>query len=281
MFEQILMKKNIVALGIFLGTILYTAIWMKILDFSFNYREIKTHEGFLLFSVIFFVFYKFGIYINAVIFRLSSKPNSDIAPSAVLLSSISSFILSFFIIAIILLFGILGNLNSSIHYIVLGILLLLQLIGIRAGCTFKNDNYISFAVSIRKIATVLIFNVTLLLVVCITDFSGVNSSIEVRQKWAYKKFRHYPAIVNSIKENNYITDKVGQIRFVAPTKGRNLHIDIGASSGPTSKLTLEVVGEKGIGIAYLTTWGSSIHGLCFEYKGKKTKLWGSGKGCHH
>lgn len=280
MFKWILMKKNIVALRIFLGTIIYAAIWMRIFDFAFNYREIKTHEGFLLFSVIFFAFYNFGIYINAVIFRLYSKLNRDIVPSAVLLSSISSFILSLFIIAIILLSGILGNLNSSIPYIVLGIWLLLQLVGIRAGCTLKNDNYISFTVSIRKIATVLLFNVTLLLVVCITDFLGVNSSIKVRQKWAYEKFRHYPAIVNSIKENNYITDKVGQIRFVAPTKGRNLPIDIGASSGSTSKLTLELVEKKGIGIAYLNTWGSSIHGLCFEYKGKKTKLWGSGKGCH-
>lgn len=166
MFQQIFMRKNLVALGIFLGTILYAAIWMRILDFVFNYREIKTYEGFLLFSIMFFVFYQFGIYINAVIFKLYLKANKDIVPSA---------------------------------------------------------------------------------------------------------------IVNSIKENNHITDKVGHIKFVAPTKGRNLPIDIGASSGPTSQLTLEVVGEKGTGIAYLTTWGGSIHGLYFKYQGKKTKLWGSVK----
>jgi hypothetical protein len=128
---------------------------------------------------------------------------------------------------------------------------------------------------IVKTAIVLLANLTLLVVVCISSFPGVHAPIDIRQKWAYKEFEDYPAIVDTIKQRNQITDKVGQIKFVAPTKGRNVYMPTGGSSGTTSKFTLEVVGEKGIGIAYIDSWGSMVFKLCFEYQGKKTKLWGS------
>jgi hypothetical protein len=273
-FEIILMKKNIIALRIFLGSILYAVIWTIILYFAFNYREIRTYEGFLLFIIMFICFYFFGVYFTSVLFKSYSRRTEYILPVAI---STGSVIIGSAIFLFLLFMMYLGVINTFFF----GILLLLsQWVIIRAGCTVKNNQDIFLTVDIRKIATVLLISLTLLLFVCNTDFPGVNAPVEVRQKWAYEKFMHYPGIVNSIKENNHIIDKVGSIRFVAPTKGRNLHVYLGASSGPTSELTLEVVGEKGTGIAYLTTWMGGIHGFCFEYQGKKTKLWGSQRSCN-
>jgi hypothetical protein len=49
----------------------------------------------------------------------------------------------------------------------------------------------------------------------------------------------------------------------------------GAGNMPMSNLTLEVVGEKGTGIAYITALGrQGVWGICFEERGKKTQLWG-------
>ena len=87
-------------------------------------------------------------------------------------------------------------------------------------------------------------------------------------------FFYLTPIVHSIKESNQITAQVGQIKFIAPTKGRNLYM-LGGDSGTGSELTLEVVGEKGTGIAYINSWWGSITNLCFEYQGKKIKLWSS------
>lgn len=129
----------------------------------------------------------------------------------------------------------------------------------------------------KQISIALLINVIFLIVVCINDFPGVNAPIEARQNWAYKEFEFngYSTIVNSIERTKEIKDKVGQIRFVAPTKGRNLFFRTGAGNMPLSDLTLEVVGAKGTGIAYTTALGrQGVWGICFEYQGKKTQLGG-------
>lgn len=258
------MRKNIIALGTILGSVLYAAIWTRILYFAFNYREISTDDEFLFFILMFICFYHFGIYIIAIIFRLSSKRERDIVPSALVYASIGGWVL--LITSTILFSGIPSN--------TFWVLTLLPIVAIRLSCEFEINKYTFLTGSLKKIATVLLINLILLLVVCINDFPGVNASIEVRQKWAYEEFRHYPHIVHTIEKSNQITDKVGKIKLVAPTKGRNLHTVIGGSSGPSSEFTLEVIGEKGTGLAYVSTWGGRVDGVCFEYQRKKTEVMG-------
>lgn len=129
-----------------------------------------------------------------------------------------------------------------------------------------------------KITTALLINLILLLVVCHNDFPGVNAPIEIRQKWAYKEFSHYPETVNFVKNAEKITEKVGEVKFVAPTQGRNLITNSTGSGGglslQDSLYTLEVVGEKATGIAYIRGWRANYmyKSLCFEYQGKKTQI---------
>jgi hypothetical protein len=280
------MRKPITALGTFLGGIIYAAVWTKIFYIAFNYRQIKTDDVLLLFSLMFICFYYFGVYISAAIFIFFSKRQRDIAPSALpklVYGFLGSFTLSFLITLILFLFvskpPTIFFSDVTFYFLLLSIIFILHVLVVRTAYEFETNK--SSKYFIVKIATVLLVNLTFLLVVCINDFPGVNAPVEDRQEWAYEKFENYSSIVIQIKETNQITDKVGQIKFVAPTKGRNLPIVIGGSSGPTSELTLEVVGEQGTGIAYITSSNGAVNGLCFEYQGKKTKLWGSVSSCEY
>lgn len=262
------MRKANSALGFFFGSILYAVIWIRIFYFSYNYR--KTDDlsyGFILLPSMFIVFWFFGIYINGTIFRFFSKRERDMAPSRLLYGSVLIFVLSLCLLAV------LGIDRFGIDFWILGIILLFQIVGLITASRFQINKSVRHFVG--KISSTLLINLILLMVVCINDFPGVNAPIESRQKWAYKEFTSYSFLVDSIKGTNEITDKVGQVKFVAPTKGRNLLFRIGAGNMPISDLTLEVVGEKGTGIAYINALGSSIWGICFEYQGKTTKLWGS------
>jgi len=68
---------------------------------------------------------------------------------------------------------------------------------------------------------------------------------------------------------NEITAKLGKIKFISPTKGRNISIvDPGSLAYADGSLTIEVVGEKGTGIVYMNVRSDDF----FEYQGKKTRL---------
>jgi hypothetical protein len=269
------MKKTITALRFFLGSILYAVIWIRIFYFSYNYRlEDDAFYVLILFPLMFIVFFSLGLYINAIIFRFCSRRERDIAPSALLKSYIIIFVISIIIVAVF------GVDVFRIDFWSLGIILFLPLLGLKIASHSQNNKNVKYFG--KKISSALLINLFFLMVVCINDFPGVNAPIEARQKWAYKELNGYTdaysTIVNSIKEADQITDKVGQVKFVAPTKGRNLFFRIGAGNMVTSDLTLEVVGKKGTGIANITTIGGGIQAISFEYQGKKTKLtsWGSG-----
>lgn len=276
------MKRAITALGIFFGSFLYAVIWIRIFYFAFNYREIDNFGEFLLFSFMLIVFLVLGfyinfivfvsleIYINATILRSPFREQIHIAYPLLLYGSIITFVLSICIGAV---FGIDV---FGIDFWSLGIILLFPIIGLVTASHLQTNKSVKHF--LIKIYSGLLINLIVLMVVCINNFPGVNASIEARERWAYRELRNYSTIVNSLKSESFgkiITDKVGEIRFVAPTKGRNLFYPIGGSSGPYSELTLEVVGQKGKGIAYICTWGGhGITSISFEYQGKKTKRWG-------
>ncbi len=255
------MRKNIITLVTFLGGILYASLGIPILFFAINYRQIQLNEYFALYLVIIFGLYNFGIYITATLFQFYSKRKIDIVPSALAFGSLIGSALGYLVIIL---------LNPPDFVNRLGIVLLFPLVGIRAACAFEVNKSISLTRPLLKISTVVAVNLILLFVVCRSDFPGVNAPIEIRQKWAYEEFRAYSDVVNSIGLCNPITDKVGKIKFIAPTKGRNIHTTEGGS-GDNAELTLEVVGEKGTGIVHLR--GMFVPSPeFFEYQGKKTRV---------
>ena len=274
------MKKLVIDLGITLGiilaSILYATTWTIVFYHNFNYRVLETSNDELLDYIIMFIcFYHLGVYISAATFGVFSKRERAIASSA--LSSIvycSIVLVSSLLIIVVSLLFFIFSIGSYVFYNYLAIILLLQ-IGVVRLVYNALENTKSLKHILKKIAPVLLISLILLVIVCINDFPGVNAPIAVRQEWAYKKFPGYSIIVDSIERTNEITDKVGQIKFVAPTKGKNLFLRVGAGHMPLSNLTLEVVGEKGTGIAYICTLGDQgVLAISFEYQGKKTKLWG-------
>lgn len=273
------MRKILIALGITLCSFLYAAILTIITYFEYNYRVIGNGDDAFLLIVMFICDYYFGVYIIAsILFRLSSKQERDIIPSGSIIIPLS-FVVSLALITLILFPDILSILVFSVFF--LSVILLFKLLVISLAYHFKSNRYNSRTRFPKNIFYALLINLILLAVVCYNGFPGVGAPIEIRQKWAYKTFRHYPAMVSSIKESNEIIDKVGDIKFIAPTKGRNLHTVIGGSSGASSDFTLEVVGDKGTGIAYIETWGGGVMGVCFEYKGKEIVLRGGKDLCQN
>lgn len=275
------MRKIFITLGITFGSFLYAAIWTTIFYLNFNYRERYDLVFAFLFIVLSICNYVFGVYVIANIFLLYSKREREIFPSVLVSSSAISWVLS--PIFIFLSSGILpiifnSQYNNHIDIILLSILLFFQLVGIYIGCQFKNNRYISRAFIFREISHALLINLILLAVFSYNGFPGVNAPIEMRQKWAYQRFPPYPAMVCSIKTSGEIIGKVGNIKFIAPTKGKNIYSTSDGSMA-ASEFTLEVVGEKGTGIAYIETWGSIVTGISFEHKGKKTAVKGWGGGC--
>lgn len=263
------MSKNFIALGITFGSFLYAAIWTRIAYLGFNYREIDSIIHYFLFIVLPICNYVFGVYIVATIFRLSSKRKTDIEPLVLACSSIFSLLLFLFFSS-----GFGGN---PITIIRISFLLLFQLLSIRTVCSLQINRNTFKTDSLKNINTTLLIHLVLLLAICRNDFPGVNAPIEIRQKWAYETFTQYPNMVKSIAGTNEIIDMVGKIKFVAPTYGRNLNLETGGSSGPYSNLTLEVVGEKGTGIAYIITKWGNVYGMCFKHNAKHivSKKWGS------
>ncbi|MEP0873548.1 hypothetical protein NDA01_27695 [Trichocoleus desertorum AS-A10] len=81
------------------------------------------------------------------------------------------------------------------------------------------------------------------------SFPGAIASAKDRQQWAYQEFGNYKSIVESVSTCPAIRARVGDVKLVAPTSGKNYVISEQGSSGHSGQLTLEVVGETGVGVA--------------------------------
>jgi glucan phosphoethanolaminetransferase (alkaline phosphatase superfamily) len=85
-------------------------------------------------------------------------------------------------------------------------------------------------------------------VVNYSDFPGVAAPAEVRQRWADKEFENYRELVETIGSCSAVIDRVGTVRSIAPTQGKNYVVAEQDSSGHHGEFTLEVIGSKGTGI---------------------------------
>lgn len=276
------MIKNIISLVTLLGGIFYASIGIYIFIFDINYRQIRLDAYWNSLSVVILVLYISGVYISASIFQFYSKRKIANIPSILTLASIIGLVLGYSIVIklsrpILDTFPLLykwldyHSFDSDIRYL-LGSSLLFSLLGIRVACTLESNKYPLLLRSLLKISTVIVINLILYFVLAAsTTFPGVSAPIEIRQKWAYQEFDNYENVVRDVEECNWITDKVGKIKFVAPTKGRNIHTNE-AGSGDRAEFTLEVVGEKGAGVAYISQHLRGTTDLSFESQGKKTKV---------
>ena len=105
------------------------------------------------------------------------------------------------------------------------------------------------------------------------SFPGAFASAEARQQWAYTEFSDYKFALSDIQNCEPIKARVGNIKTVAPTWGRNMTVRDEGSSGHYGEFTLEVIGDRGTGIANSSFHiGTTLYKVKFTHDGKTEML---------
>jgi len=104
-------------------------------------------------------------------------------------------------------------------------------------------------------------------------FPGAFASAKTRQQWAYAEFTDYKYAVSDIQNCEPIKAKVGNVKTVAPTWGKNMTVRDPGSSGHRGEFTLEVIGDKGTGVANASFHiGTTLYLVKFTHNGKTETL---------
>ncbi|MBD2154172.1 hypothetical protein [Leptolyngbya sp. FACHB-16] len=218
-----------------------------------NYREMNIPGWFWLWLIAKPVLYGLGSYITALVLQQTSRQETAIEPAFLTLGGTTGLLAG--ISSIILLLSLRPSIQIPypINLIVFVVAVLFSIslffFAIRFACQFKRyrSNSNSKVLLLRALVP---FIFTLLLIwLHYGSFPGAIASAETRQQWAYQEFENYKGVVESVSSCQFILERVGNVQFVAPTSGKNYVISDPGSSGHSGKLTLEVVGEVGIGVA--------------------------------
>jgi hypothetical protein len=112
----------------------------------------------------------------------------------------------------------------------------------------------------------------------LNGFPGRFASMEARDQWATQTFRFmYTYSAKLLKECPSITHKIGKIKAIAPTEGDNREdITTGPSTYTDAYFTLELIGEKGHGMAKIEA-GYNGDATSADPPGYLSSDWGIGK----
>lgn len=242
------------ALGGLLTALINIVCFTSLVNNQFlNYREVRSGEAVYSWIITALALYLLGFYTIALVMQQVSREERKIEPLFLLLGCILGLLIGSLVIYFYSLMPPLQQTLYSQQW-VLFVPILLSILGFLTACRFKSSRLTSNPVlSVSRILVPSAIALTLI-VVNNSDFPGVGTPAEVRQQWAYKEFGNYDGVVNSIKSCRSIIERVGNVKFVAPTQGKNYVVSDQGSSGHQGKLTLEVVGAKGTGVA-----NSSFH----------------------
>lgn len=263
------MRKNVISLlAVSVGVLtVCISIFMPANVYFLNYREMNTNGWLDLTIITYLALYLFGIYMTALVFQQISDQESEIEPSFLVLGGIIGLLV--------------GSLFHYLHILLTRPILpfviwlpwvLLSLLGVRIACQFprrKSNSPPKFF--LRTLVPFLL----VLTLICVhnSSFPGVTAPAVVRQQWAYKEFYGYKGVEDTIKNCQPIIKRVGSVKYAAPTQGKNYVVyDLG-SSGHTGELTLEVVGEKGIGVANFSFHiDTAVSSGQFTYQGRTEEI---------
>ncbi|MDZ7958943.1 MAG: hypothetical protein RMY34_13855 [Aulosira sp. DedQUE10] len=215
-----------------------------------NYRETNITEWFYLGTIIGLALYLLGISTAAVVLQQMSSQKSEIEPSFLVLGGTIGLLVGSLPVLINLLTQRSYQLIPPL--LILPVSVLLSILGIRIACDFPRRKSNSHQ-EILLFRTLIPSLVALLALTFIwihnSSFPGVTAVSVVREQWAYKEFNEYKSVVDTIKTCQPIIKRVGSVKFVAPTQGRNYVVSDQGSSGHYGEFTLEVVGSKAKGVA--------------------------------
>jgi len=142
------MIKAITALGIILASVLYSIIWLIRFNISvgYSFEGLTTPFLFPFGHAFFIIFYSFGVYINAAIFRLFSKRERELIPLLLAFTAFVSFLVSIKMVDYLL---IVGEKSVEKGLRIWGIFLLIQLGVLSAASYLENkENIRDFDVKI-------------------------------------------------------------------------------------------------------------------------------------
>ncbi|MEG4803959.1 hypothetical protein QUB63_07325 [Microcoleus sp. ARI1-B5] len=268
------MRNNIVALLDRLAWLLTAAIdiiFLTSIGNYLNYRQGTPGEWVYWLIMIALALYLLGIYTIALVTRQVSRQEMAIEPSFLVLGCIIGLLVGCLAMYLYSISTMLQKLNWSFK--LLDLPFLLSFLGICLAGRFKRSKSTSnLNFSLLRILIPCAIFLTFILATN-HGFPGVAAPAEVRQQWAYKEFWNYGGVVDSIKKCQPIIKRVGSVKLVAPTQGsNNVSFDPG-SSGHSGEFTLEVVGEKGRGVANFDFHiGTFVSNVRFTYQKRTEEL---------
>ncbi len=284
------MRKNAISILAVLGGFLaiYIGVFTPVKAYFLNYRELPNLYWLYLESIKILALYVFGIYTTAFVFLQmpSQESDIDIEPSFLVVGGIigalaalalftrNPFAFVEFFVKSNPWWFLLSVLELRIFVTFNPWLFLLSVLGVRIACQFPRIKS-NFQPIVFLSRTFIPFLLTLTFIwLHNSSFPGLTASPVVRQQWAEKEFRGYSEIVNKIKTCPSIINRVGNVKYVAPTRGFNYVQGEEVSSGYHGQFTLEVIGDRGIGVSnfsFYTVTAFPGHSQ-FTYRGKTEKI---------
>ncbi|BBD62788.1 hypothetical protein NIES2109_56380 (plasmid) [Nostoc sp. HK-01] len=272
------MRKNVVSLVVVLGGFLTACIGLftPVNVYLLNYRQMNITEWFYLAIIIGLGLYILGISTTAIVLQETSSFESEIEPSFLVLGGTIGLLVGSLPICLNLLTQRSYPFVSHCAILIVPISVLLSILGIRIACEFPHRKS-NFHRRLLLFKSLIPFLVALLALSFIwlnsSSFPGANAALFVRQKWASKEFGGYKEVVETIKTCQPIIKRVGNVKYVAPTSGRNYVIYDPGSSGHSGEFTLEIVGEKGIGVANFSFHiETAVYNAQFTNQGKTEEI---------
>lgn len=284
------MRKNAISILAVLGGFLaiYIGVFTPVKAYFLNYRELPNLYWLYLESIKILALYVFGIYTTAFVFLQmpSQESDIDIEPSFLVVGGIIGALAALALFTRNPLAFVEFFVKSNPWWFLLSVLelrifvtfnpwlFLLSVLGVRIACQFPRikSNFLPIVFLSR---TFIPFLLTLTFIwLHNSSFPGLTASPVVRQQWAEKEFRGYSEIVNKIKTCPSIINRVGNVKYVAPTRGFNYVQGEEVSSGYHGQFTLEVIGDRGIGVSnfsFYTVTAFPGHSQ-FTYQGKTEKI---------
>lgn len=271
------MRNNLIVLLNALGALLTGSVGIvfaaSVVSSQFlNYREQNFTDWAYSWMMTGIAVWCLGIYTLALLVRQRSRQALELEPLFSIVGCVLGLLIGCGSIYVYSVTPFLQQI-SFLWFWVLFLPLLLSIVGFLIACRFKTRrgtrNLILSASRILVPSAIALA----LIGVNYSGFPGVNAPAEIRQLWAYKEFGNYDGVVNSIKQCRPVVERIGAVRFVAPTRGKNFVIADPGSSGHSGELTLEVVGEKGTGVAnFQFHIGTVVSYIQFTHQNKIEKL---------
>lgn len=249
-------------LCVLLGSLSTYSVLMSPRLYFFNYRSTSFVGGIVLYVGVSLCVYALVVYTVACVLRqFYSQRKSTFEPALLVAGGLVGGVLGY--VAEIAIHP-----TSSVTLVGIGLGLLP---GTWLACSIKFSNVTGRSGALMR-ASIPIGLIVCLYLLHYSGFPGENASAQARHKWGVRTFGSYDNITAQLNDCKGISDKIGDVTFVAPTVGENFYsADIDSYRSGTGEFTLEVVGTTGTGIVQFPVDGNSVafDKLSFSYRGKK------------